>query len=211
MHHQGHETTEVSGDHFRSTGVKLWPAVSESHVLFGYKILSRFVKILYFSCLSVKFQLSDCIISINFDPHATSPDNVRGAILLACLSSYLSILIFAGSLSKPSIVDIVPAVTEAKISWTGSEKAKQFLLKYRALGTTTLWTELDFDANQEKQYILKNLRQNTEYEVNGIAECEALFTSLPLTFRDIPVIFYFLRGLCFPKCSGVIRVISFIP
>ena len=27
MHHQGHETTEVGGDHFRSTGVKLWLAV----------------------------------------------------------------------------------------------------------------------------------------------------------------------------------------
>ena len=27
MHHQGHETTEVGGDHFRSTSVKLWAAV----------------------------------------------------------------------------------------------------------------------------------------------------------------------------------------
>ena len=27
MHHQGHETTEVGGDHSRSTGVKLWLAV----------------------------------------------------------------------------------------------------------------------------------------------------------------------------------------
>ena len=27
MHHQGHETTEVGDDHFRSTGVKLWATV----------------------------------------------------------------------------------------------------------------------------------------------------------------------------------------
>ena len=27
MHHQGHETTEVGDDHFRSTGVKLWVTV----------------------------------------------------------------------------------------------------------------------------------------------------------------------------------------
>ena len=29
MHHQGHETTEVGYDHFRSTGVKLWATVHE--------------------------------------------------------------------------------------------------------------------------------------------------------------------------------------
>ena len=28
MHHQGHETTEVGDDHFRSTGVKLWVTVA---------------------------------------------------------------------------------------------------------------------------------------------------------------------------------------
>ena len=27
MHHQGQVTTEVGGDHFRSTGVKLWATV----------------------------------------------------------------------------------------------------------------------------------------------------------------------------------------
>ena len=29
MHHQGHETTDVGDDHFRSTGVKLWATVPE--------------------------------------------------------------------------------------------------------------------------------------------------------------------------------------
>ena len=33
MHHQGHETTEVGDDHFRSTGVKLWAAVARGQDL----------------------------------------------------------------------------------------------------------------------------------------------------------------------------------
>ena len=32
MHHQGHETTEVGGDHFRSTGVKLWATVNRQRI-----------------------------------------------------------------------------------------------------------------------------------------------------------------------------------
>ena len=42
MHHQGHETTEVGGDHFRSTGVKLWPAVQSVMPKKEQKILSNF-------------------------------------------------------------------------------------------------------------------------------------------------------------------------
>ena len=33
MHHQGHETTEVGGDHFRSTGVKPWATVEPPSLL----------------------------------------------------------------------------------------------------------------------------------------------------------------------------------
>ena len=32
MHHQGHETTEVGDDHFRSTGVKLWATVPTAYM-----------------------------------------------------------------------------------------------------------------------------------------------------------------------------------
>ena len=33
MHHQGQGTTEVDGDHFRSTGVKLWATVDDDDVV----------------------------------------------------------------------------------------------------------------------------------------------------------------------------------
>ena len=44
------------------------------------------------------------------------------------------------------------------------------------------------------------------------AQCEGLFISRLLTFRDIPKIFFlFLRGCCFTKFCEVIRDISYIP
>ena len=46
----------------------------------GHKILPRFAKILYFSSLCVKFQPSECIISINFDHFASSFNYVRGVM-----------------------------------------------------------------------------------------------------------------------------------
>ena len=37
MHHQGHETTEVGDDHFRSTGVKLWATVRKKSKKIKFK------------------------------------------------------------------------------------------------------------------------------------------------------------------------------
>ena len=47
----------------------------------GNKILPWFVKILYFSSLCVKFQPTECIISINFEHFSSSPNYVRGVII----------------------------------------------------------------------------------------------------------------------------------
>ena len=44
----------------------------------GHKNLPRLVKILCFSSLRVKFQPTECIISINFDHFSSSPNYVRG-------------------------------------------------------------------------------------------------------------------------------------
>ena len=56
-----------------------------------YTILPQFAKILYFSSLSVKFQPSECIISINFDHFASSFNFVRGVIRVSGfeLSTYV--------------------------------------------------------------------------------------------------------------------------
>ena len=44
----------------------------------GYKNLPQFVKILYLSSLRVKFQPTECIISVNFAHFSSSPNYVRG-------------------------------------------------------------------------------------------------------------------------------------
>ena len=46
MHHQGQVTTEVGGDHFRSTGVKLWAAVTSAYlkVIRGVVIVLQKIK-----------------------------------------------------------------------------------------------------------------------------------------------------------------------
>ena len=44
----------------------------------GFKILPRFVKVLCFTPLCVKFQPTECNISINFDHFSSSPNYVRG-------------------------------------------------------------------------------------------------------------------------------------
>ena len=55
--------------------------------LLGFEILHWFVKVLCFNSLCVKFQPSECIISINFDNFASSFNYVRGVTILADKSS----------------------------------------------------------------------------------------------------------------------------
>ena len=47
----------------------------------GYTNMPRFVKIQYFSCFYIKFQLTECIITLNFDHFASSPNYVRGVTI----------------------------------------------------------------------------------------------------------------------------------
>ena len=69
----------------------------------GLKILPRFVKVLHFSSLCVKFQPTECNISINFDHFSNSPNYVRGVTHF-----------FSSSTSSPTCVQLkYPLVSQA--------------------------------------------------------------------------------------------------